>query len=405
MLDMFTMMVVGLLLCGLMAFLLWLSARNFPMSERESLHIWTLALIMQPIAWALFLIRGSSTDLVLTLGANLFLMLSFAELTRALRRFVSLPELRLPLLGLAIVTATAMGVAAQLTGNFSLLVIMNGLGIGLILSIMLISALQGKRMKPSMPLNMVAVVAAIGVVVVILRAALHVYSPQFDGNFLAASPIDSVAVIYATLAPVVASIAFLLLYQERNNERLEELASTDGLTGILNRHAMTRQVARHFHSSNPSGATSTLLIDLDHFKRVNDRFGHEAGDQVLIEVVRRIQSQLRPSDIFGRVGGEELAVLLPQTSPGDAKSAAERIRAKVGAEPIVYEDSAIPITASIGVACRQPADSEWADCLRRADKAMYRAKAKGRNCVVLDVNDDDDNPDHNSPAWPAAGVA
>ncbi|MGY6588422.1 MAG: GGDEF domain-containing protein [Wenzhouxiangella sp.] len=402
MLDIFTMMVVCLLLCCLMALLLWLSARTFPTTERESLHIWTLALVMQPIAWALFLIRGSSTDLLLTFGANLFLMLSFAELTRALRRFISLPDLRLPLLSLAILTAAVMGVTAHYTGNFSLLVIMNAVGIGLILSVMLASALQGCAKKSSMPLNIVAVVAATGVVVVALRAGLHLHSPQFDGNFLAASVIDTVAVVYATLAPVVASIAFLLLYQERNNQRLEELASTDGLTGILNRHAMTRQAARHFHPSTSAGKTSTLLIDLDHFKRVNDHHGHEAGDQVLVEVVRRIQSQLRPGDIFGRVGGEELAVVMPQTNSGDAKTAAERIRATIGAEPITYEDSAIHITASIGVACRQPADGEWASCLRRADKAMYNAKSMGRNCVCVHPKD---AQDHHGPAWPAAGVA
>ncbi|MGY6630576.1 MAG: GGDEF domain-containing protein [Wenzhouxiangella sp.] len=401
MLDIFTMMVMGVLLCCLMALLLWVSARTFPPAERESLHIWILALVMQPIAWSLFLIRGSSTDVLLTFGANLFLLLSFAELTRALRRFINLPDLRIPLLTFAFGVAAALALAGHVTGNFSILVIINSVGIGLILSLMLLSALQGTRKHPSVPLNIVAFVAASGIVVVSLRAALHYQSPQFDGNFLAASLIDSIAVFYATLAPLVASIAFLLLYQERNNQRLEELASTDGLTGILNRHAMSRQAARHFHPSLSSGTASTLLIDLDHFKRVNDRYGHEAGDEVLIEVVRRIQSQLRPTDIFGRVGGEELAILLPQTNADEALAAADRIRKTIEAEAVAYEQAAIPMTASIGVACRHPADSEWADCLRRADKAMYQAKAAGRNCIVVDS---DNAAGPGRPAWPAAGI-
>ncbi len=400
MLDIFTIMVMSLLLCGLMAGLLWLSARTFPPNERESLYIWITALIMQPIGWTLFMIRGTSTDLLLTFGANLFLILSFAELTRALRRFIDLPERRLPMVLLATLTAAAMGLVARFVGNFSMLVIMNAAAIGIILAFMLVSVLQGRRKKPSMPLNIVAVVAATGVVVAILRSIVHLDSPQYDGNFLSASTTDSIAVIYASLSPIVASIAFLLLYQERNSHRLEELASTDGLTRILNRHAMTRQAARHFHSSNSTGTSCTLLIDLDHFKRVNDHYGHEAGDQVLIEVVRRVQDRLRPEDIFGRVGGEEFAVLLPHTTPDQAESVAERIRTSIEAEPVSHDPSDISVTASIGIACRLPTDNEWADCLRRADKAMYRAKALGRNQVVVDGL-----TNHSEPASSAPGLS
>jgi two-component system cell cycle response regulator len=159
------------------------------------------------------------------------------------------------------------------------------------------------------------------------------------------------------------------------------MAVTDVLTGLSSR--------RYFEDAS-SGlarrrgrAAAVLMLDIDHFKRVNDTHGHDGGDQVLREVARRLSRSVRPGDVLARYGGEEFAVLLPNTTPADAWAVAERIRGAVCDHPVeVGEGVAITITVSIGVACR-PADvPESGQLTPLADQMLYQAKQAGRNRVV-----------------------
>lgn len=166
------------------------------------------------------------------------------------------------------------------------------------------------------------------------------------------------------------------------NHKLETLASTDPLTGALNRRRFLEALEAEVERAQRYGHSLALLeIDLDHFKQVNDRYGHAGGDAALCQSVTRISALLRSVDHLGRLGGEEFAVLLPVTGLDGAQQVAARIREALMATPIPYADHAIPITASIGCA-------EWlqwgetADALLlRADQALYAAKLLGRNRV------------------------
>jgi diguanylate cyclase (GGDEF)-like protein len=170
---------------------------------------------------------------------------------------------------------------------------------------------------------------------------------------------------------------------EEANARLNELAGTDYLTGIANR--------RHFYSlaerelqrqSESESALSLLMLDLDHFKEVNDRYGHDAGDQVLKSVVDTVQTTIRPLDPFGRYGGEEFLVLLPDTPVERAVEIAERIRRRVAALEISYDEQRIEITVSIGVVQWDGTDG-LEQLLAQVDCALYDAKLSGRNCVKV----------------------
>jgi diguanylate cyclase (GGDEF)-like protein len=155
------------------------------------------------------------------------------------------------------------------------------------------------------------------------------------------------------------------------------LAVTDGLTGLYNRRYLTERMAEQ---DAEEGAVSLLVVDLDHFKRVNDTFGHVAGDTVLREAAARIASVCRATDVVARYGGEEFVVLLPDTGEQEARRLAERIRTKLRQAPVADSAGPIAITASVGVATRAGADIHR--LMESADRALYRAKEEGRDRVV-----------------------
>jgi diguanylate cyclase (GGDEF)-like protein len=169
---------------------------------------------------------------------------------------------------------------------------------------------------------------------------------------------------------------------------LEKSAVTDQLTGAPNRRLLMREGARIMDQSRRAGRPcACFMLDLDHFKRVNDTWGHQAGDRVLVGVARILEQTLRASDLAARYGGEEFAVVAPNADADQALALAERIRQAVAAEVFTAEAQTFGITVSIGVA-----EAAWEvergaslleDCLARADEALYLAKQSGRNRVEV----------------------
>lgn len=167
---------------------------------------------------------------------------------------------------------------------------------------------------------------------------------------------------------------------------LEDLATHDGLTGLLNRRALYNLLQVEFNRSARAGTpVSVILMDVDHFKAVNDRYGHAIGDQALQLLALTLQHSRRDYDQVGRWGGEEFLVLLPNTDLQEAGAVAERIRANVAAAQLrLPSDKALSIQVSLGAACAPHPQLALLDqLLNQADQALYRAKADGRNCVCL----------------------
>lgn len=167
-----------------------------------------------------------------------------------------------------------------------------------------------------------------------------------------------------------------------SNLRLEHLASTDALTGLSSRQAMRSTLEAEVRRARLERRALTLLaLDVDYFKKVNDTYGHEAGDVVLVTVAAVLQRDRRRADSVGRWGGEEFVVLLPDCAHRDALAIAERLRAAIEAQSVSIGERIISVTASIGLAVFTTEDTVD-DLLRRADEAMYAAKHAGRNRVV-----------------------
>jgi diguanylate cyclase (GGDEF)-like protein len=169
----------------------------------------------------------------------------------------------------------------------------------------------------------------------------------------------------------------------RSNQRLLELSITDPLTGIFNRRYFMEALEKELQRAHRKHAPLTLaLLDIDHFKRINDRFGHPQGDQVLIALAAVIQGELRRYDIIARYGGEEFILLLPETSPDAGLAVVERLRAAVEKMILPHPMEGHGVTVSLGVSA-YPAEGILSVCdlIREADNALYRAKAGGRNQV------------------------
>jgi diguanylate cyclase (GGDEF)-like protein/PAS domain S-box-containing protein len=175
--------------------------------------------------------------------------------------------------------------------------------------------------------------------------------------------------------------------QKRLEAELREMAATDMLTGLPNRRHFLAQLEQETARVHRDGehSASVLMIDIDHFKRVNDSCGHVAGDQVLRDLSAAMRQELRRVDTLGRLGGEEFAIILPSAALADAELFAERLRKKVSETAVMHGDHVLSVTISIGVSEIHPADGSADDVLGRADRALYCAKESGRNRVVVEA--------------------
>jgi two-component system, cell cycle response regulator len=173
--------------------------------------------------------------------------------------------------------------------------------------------------------------------------------------------------------------------EERFQEHLYNSATRDMLTHAFNRRFFEEQLKREVsHAARHSAALSLMLLDIDHFKTVNDKFGHLAGDVVLREVAARVAATLRVSDVFCRIGGEEFAVLLRETPLQGAEILAERLRQLIEQSTFVHGEASIRVTVSLGVALYDRAEHPAPNVLLEvADKCLYEAKQKGRNRVAV----------------------
>jgi diguanylate cyclase (GGDEF)-like protein len=169
----------------------------------------------------------------------------------------------------------------------------------------------------------------------------------------------------------------------RNAEQLEKLATTDGLTGLFNhRHFMKLAEAEWNRFLRHGRPLSLLMFDIDFFKSFNDRYGHEVGDQVLFHIAAMVGEGRRETDIVARMGGEEFAVLLPETDIDAAEAVAERLRQEIQDSELQSDGHDMTVAISIGVAEARPGMGDVGDLLKDADQALYRAKRNGRNRVV-----------------------
>lgn len=325
--------------------------------------------------------------LVLPLG-NTALSLGLALYWRAVRRFDGLAASAWIFLPSGI-TAIGMVWCTVFTPN---LVARIALASAVWTATLVCAAVSLLRHRP--PHHEVSRYALAGIMLVtasfmVWRGIYYVFfTPDATSILQTGSLLNTLTPLSAAVLPVIGTTAILVLCSERLRAEWERAATIDFLTNLPNRRTISSTGVTRFNAAQRSGAAfAAAVVDIDHFKSVNDRFGHDVGDLALQHVAAVLAQNCRGPHMVGRQGGEEFVALLEAKSTDDALVAAERMRAAVEQMPLQLSGASLPpslhITVSIGIGQIAPTDKNFDDVLRRADKALYVAKESGRNRVEL----------------------
>ena len=342
---------------------------------------WALALSAQAAAFALFAGRGHIPDWASLVAANGLLGVSFSLMAAAILAFrgATLP----------VVAHAATGAAAAFAAG----ALLDDVGARIIVVNLLFAAGQVALLALAWkPVEGVGAGArglflasfVLGAASLLARAAAPLAWPDSGDAFLAPSAIHAFGLMTAYTTVLLSSVSFLLMQKERADFVAGQLASLDPLTGAFNRRTFIELAGKPLSRARRLDAPlSLVLLDIDHFKRVNDTHGHLAGDGILKRFAEVVRDQLRREDIFVRYGGEEFCLLLPDVPGPGAVALAGRIRRAVTKAAFVADGEAIELTVSAGVAARLDEGPEALDALiARADEALYIDKTRGRNRVA-----------------------
>jgi diguanylate cyclase (GGDEF)-like protein len=236
-------------------------------------------------------------------------------------------------------------------------------------------------------LRAVALTMALAMLALLLRAAHAMLHPDDYGDLMQASLGQGLTFLVAFICLLGAGFGFVLAVFERVAQQMEDMATRDGLTGCWNRSTTDALLAHELQRAHRTATpVAFVLLDLDHFKQVNDRHGHRTGDAVLRAFADAVRRRLRASDVFGRTGGEEFGLVLPATDVAGARWLVEAVRREVEAMDLASstDGAAVKVTVSAGVAVADPHSSLSGDRLYgQADQSLYEAKRAGRNRVEV----------------------
>jgi diguanylate cyclase (GGDEF)-like protein len=377
--DTFTVLLFGLfikLVLGVLFVVFWMKSRRTPW-----FGWWSASLLLGSLTSVLYMWRGP--DSLLSVGVGIAAMMgSFACCWQGARAF----DLRPPLWGPVLLVPLlwlAICFLPDFVANISLRVILSSIFIAPLLAMAAIEFWRGRaeRLPSRWP---VIVVFSFFALFFAARIPLVGVAPFPFG----ALPMQAGWLGAFNLAMFVHTILLSVLLVSLSKERLEldqrTKAQTDPLTGALNRRAFmwrgARLLQRHAYERAP---LCLLFLDLDHFKSLNDRFGHSGGDDVLTSFVGLVNACIRPTDFLFRIGGEEFCCLLPHTTAEQAHRVAERIRHQFEMTMTEVAGTVVKTTASLGIASTDAFGYELDTLMRRADMAVYAAKRAGRNRVVV----------------------
>lgn len=381
-----TLSLISALQTALMAVMLWAGTYGDAGRVRRSLRIRSAALAVEALGWGTLAASAYLPHTMLLLGGNAFNLLAQGMSVVALRMLLG-ESLRGRLV-LAVGLFGWLGVAwfGLIEPNYQARVLWGSLAIGINI-LLSVEALVGVTVRRQSRARYVLLsIFAMAAALLIWRNAelwlngypLHDITVPSNTNFF--------YVMFSGLQPLFAGIGFLLLYNETLQHELRLLARIDPLTGVSNRLAINEATTLMLaHAARHRQPLGMLMLDTDHFKSVNDRFGHDCGDKVLCSLVLSIRNTLRDNDLMGRVGGEEFVVLSPGADLASAMILAERVRATVEKTPLVIDGHSLALTVSVGVSVAGLNDRDGRALLQRADAALYAAKRAGRNRVEAAV--------------------
>jgi diguanylate cyclase (GGDEF)-like protein len=385
-LDNRTLLFSLMLISGLMALSMAVVVRN---EERDGLRKWAAAVSLETLAWLLIALRGSITDVLSITAANIIMAsaqgLKLAAIYEYRRLHCPRWQYLLP-----------VALAAALFGSLPYTAVTERLVLGSLfycfqLSLMLrvLHADRESHTGHAWGLIFYSFWAMMGMLLARgIAAAFTDIEFAATPTSIAPNPIQLGVFICIMSFALMGSLGFVLMIKERSDREIRTLAMTDMLTRIFNRRAFMIQAEKELAAAERSGLPlGFLMIDIDHFKPVNDQYGHAAGDAALVRIAEVLSANLRKQDTLGRYGGEEFCALLPGTDAQGAMALAEKLRLEVAMTRIHLDEAALALTISVGISVwgRERGSSDSRILLDAADQALYQAKSRGRNRCVMEL--------------------
>lgn len=352
---------------------------RYPDHLRRAMHIWIGGLLLQIPVFLLFGLLEALPGVAAVVVANALFALAYAEMGRAVRVFAGGDErnsrFELALIAALIVVPIVFGYIWpsprwRLALGAPLLAC---LSLGVARSVIM---REGALRAADYLTGGLFVVSAIPM---LLRAAIELADPAFEP---ARAFARNLFFLTGSGLPLIGTIGFLLMCNDCINDELSRLAMLDPLTGVFNRRTFEERAQQVIdQATRAMRPLSLLAVDIDHFKHVNDEFGHEGGDEALRLVVALMRESLAEGQILSRIGGEEFAVLLPGADEPEATATAERLRRHLERSAVNVDGRQLFLQISAGVATLAPGMENLSSLLRAADRALYAAKRAGRNRV------------------------
>ncbi|MHB8771175.1 MAG: GGDEF domain-containing protein [Syntrophales bacterium] len=349
--------------------------------RRDGMRLWTAGGAVQFFGASLFATRGVFPDFFSIVLANTLLSAGFWLLYAAVQEFQGKLRRWTPLIVTAVVCFFIILVALATPVRQ---VVFSGSMFSLQLSAIALVLFRQAPAHERRSRWLTGSAFAVAALLVFGRFLEVLVDPAKQVSLLGVSPLQTFSLLAGFVVIIMSSFGFLLMTRERADRENERLATLDSLTEIFNRRTFLelakKEIARHRRTRRP---LALLMVDFDHFKRINDTHGHLTGDAVLKSFTATTLTCLRQNDLFGRYGGEEFAILLPETDTEGAAAFADRLRSRVAEVCVEVGAASINCTISVGITGLNLADEADLDAiLRVADEALFAAKAAGRNRVV-----------------------
>jgi diguanylate cyclase (GGDEF)-like protein len=362
----------------------WMVCALLQKEDEAAVVHWGLFLLLLSAGLLLAGLRGEPRTWWAFNGANLLTLLAFALMRRGVELFFREPPCDGEQMAMLAVVGGAIALTDTGPTGSGWRILLSYVGFGYVMVRLIADVRVPVRAEFGRAAWLGVVVPGLVIVLLLVllavRQALSLGAPQEMHS--AASGVGLMPLYL--FGSALFNFGFMVLLTQRLLLKLKRASRRDALTGLENRGAIDATVQHQWaQSSRGAAGFALLLIDVDHFKRVNDAHGHAVGDQVLEHVASVIAAQARQADSVGRYGGDEFIIVAPQSTLAGAAQAAERLRLAMEAEHIHARASNLRVTLSIGVAATTREDVAVADVLARADHALYRAKAKGRNRVEV----------------------
>ena len=328
------------------------------------------------------LLRDYGPNETSTLMGQFGVLLNAAFIALAVKSYLGKPLRWIPMAAAAVLSMASLWFLAQSGMADWMALALTLTAAGVLTALALNDLLQAYRIERGFALAFATILIALLLLRLVLRAGIA-FLPSDE----AASPdlsVNAAALLVFITGLAMQGFAILMLIHDDLQKKMLALAEYDELTGLLNRRGMANRFKRLLDRARRDGAPKINLavIDMDHFKTINDRFGHAAGDQVLVELAKRLGTLVRPNDLCVRLGGEEFAVFWTGVHADMAAGMAERIRLAISIRPFQTREGLLRCSVSIGL-CRMKPEESLDDFIDRADQALYVAKEGGRNKVVV----------------------